>query len=344
MLNLPLISIALPVYNGEDYLEEAIQSVLAQDFADWELVIADNASTDGTEAILRRHAETEPRIRVHRAGCALGQVENVNRAVGLCQAEWVQFLCHDDVFAPGALAAIARQIRVAAGTRVALIGHGTAPLYPSGWWVESGGSIRRYHPAQYFAGVKAVGEGQIHSGVEIIEAICSLKDAPPLPALTTACVRREVLGGIGMFDIKYLHFDHFAWLTLLPHADYVWIEEILSLTRIHRNQVAVAVRKSLRSVRDHEVFWGDYVRGLERSQALGWRGRVLPFMKCLSIAGSCIGIECKRRGWRAGVRLATELSPKYWPFLPVMIARYYRREGIRAAPLLAMLPRSEVYP
>lgn len=340
----PQISIALPVYNGDDYLEEAIQSVLAQDFDDWELVVSDNASTDGTGEILRRHAAADPRIRVHRAERTIGQVENVNRSVEFCRAEWVQFLCHDDVFAPGALAAIAGQIRFAAGKPIALIGHRTAALYPSGWWIGADGFPQRYQSAKYFAGTPVRGGGEVHSGAKVVADICSLRPAPPLPALTTACVRRDAFKGIGMFDDKYLHFDQFAWLSLLPKVDYILIAGTLSLTRIHRNQVAVAVRKSLRSVRDYEAFWGGYVRQVALGQTLGWRGRLTPWLKCLSIAGSCIGIEFERGGWTSGLRLAGQLSPKYWLFLPLFVVRYRRREATRAAPLLAVLPRSEVYP
>ena len=59
----PRVSIAVPVYNGERYLRESLDGLLAQTFTDFELVIADNASTDGTETICREYAARDPRVR-----------------------------------------------------------------------------------------------------------------------------------------------------------------------------------------------------------------------------------------------------------------------------------------
>lgn len=62
----PTVSICLPVYNGENYLAIAIELMLAQTFADFELIICDNASTDRTEAICRRFAANDARLRYSR--------------------------------------------------------------------------------------------------------------------------------------------------------------------------------------------------------------------------------------------------------------------------------------
>lgn len=62
--NLPFVSIGMPVYNGADVIEQAIESVLSQSFRDFELIISDNASTDRTEEICRRYAaEDRPTSR-----------------------------------------------------------------------------------------------------------------------------------------------------------------------------------------------------------------------------------------------------------------------------------------
>ena len=58
----PRVSIAVPVYNGENYLEYALETALAQTYADFEIVISDNASTDGTEEICRRFVERDSRV------------------------------------------------------------------------------------------------------------------------------------------------------------------------------------------------------------------------------------------------------------------------------------------
>lgn len=59
----PRVSICMPVFNGENFIEEALDSISQQDFEDYELIVTDNASTDATEAIVRRYAASDKRIR-----------------------------------------------------------------------------------------------------------------------------------------------------------------------------------------------------------------------------------------------------------------------------------------
>jgi cellulose synthase/poly-beta-1,6-N-acetylglucosamine synthase-like glycosyltransferase len=66
----------MPVYNGENYLAETVDSILAQTFADFELVISDNASTDATEAICRAYAARDRRIRYVRNPSNIGAARN----------------------------------------------------------------------------------------------------------------------------------------------------------------------------------------------------------------------------------------------------------------------------
>jgi glycosyltransferase involved in cell wall biosynthesis len=97
---LPLVSIGLPVYNGENFVAEAIECVLAQSFSDWELVISDNASTDGTLNICRAFAARDPRISVHRNERNLGVARNYNRTFELSRGRYFAWLAHDDFVGP----------------------------------------------------------------------------------------------------------------------------------------------------------------------------------------------------------------------------------------------------
>src|SRR6202789_2802935 len=76
----PTVSVGMPVYNGETYLEVAISSVLAQSFDDLELIICDNASTDRTAEICQDYAARDPRIRYFRNAQNLGAAPNYNLA------------------------------------------------------------------------------------------------------------------------------------------------------------------------------------------------------------------------------------------------------------------------
>src|SRR5690348_1009140 len=97
---LPTVSICLPVFNGENYVAEAIESMLAQTFTDFELVITDNASTDRTEEICRKFAEVDGRIRYHRNERNVGGARNQAISVDLSRGRYVRLSAHDDKMAP----------------------------------------------------------------------------------------------------------------------------------------------------------------------------------------------------------------------------------------------------
>jgi glycosyltransferase involved in cell wall biosynthesis len=92
----PLVSILIPVYNGEPFLAECIDSVLAQDFADYELLISDDGSTDGSSGVIRRHAERDGRIRWWRNPRNLGIGGNFNACLKAARGEYVKYVLQDD--------------------------------------------------------------------------------------------------------------------------------------------------------------------------------------------------------------------------------------------------------
>jgi hypothetical protein len=96
----PLVSIGLPVRNGEQYLGEAAHSVLDQDYGRLELVICDNASDDGTQEICRRLAKADSRVRYHRHAQDIGLVPNFNSALQRACGTYFKWMGDDDRLAP----------------------------------------------------------------------------------------------------------------------------------------------------------------------------------------------------------------------------------------------------
>jgi glycosyltransferase involved in cell wall biosynthesis len=95
----PRLSIGLPVYNGENFLAESIESLLGQTYADFELIISDNASTDGTEDICRKYAERDSRIRYVRQRRNIGAAPNHNFVIEQARGELFKHASHDDLYA-----------------------------------------------------------------------------------------------------------------------------------------------------------------------------------------------------------------------------------------------------
>jgi glycosyltransferase involved in cell wall biosynthesis len=100
----PCVSIGLAVYNGEKYLKQAIDSILAQTFTDFELIISDNASTDRTQEICKEYLAKDSRIRYYRNGENIGGANNENRTFTLSRGEYFRWAADDDMCAPELIA------------------------------------------------------------------------------------------------------------------------------------------------------------------------------------------------------------------------------------------------
>lgn len=145
MSAVPLVSVVIPLYNHARYVEAAIASVRAQTLADWELLVIDDGSSDGSaeavEALLAR--SPDPRIRLHRQPNA-GSHATINRGLAMARGQYLAVLNSDDLFAPTRLEVLVERARAHGPlffgvTPVRLIdaeGRLVAPGDPAGWWLS----------------------------------------------------------------------------------------------------------------------------------------------------------------------------------------------------------------
>ena len=96
----PKLSLGIPVYNGAAYLAQLFDCLRAQTFVDFEAIISDNASTDGTEAICREVAAIDPRFRYGRNARNIGAAPNFNRVFEQATGRYFKWTAHDDLMAP----------------------------------------------------------------------------------------------------------------------------------------------------------------------------------------------------------------------------------------------------
>jgi len=96
--NSPLISIGLPVYNGQRYIRQSLNSLLAQDYKNFELIISDNGSTDETQQICLEYAKRDNRIKYYRSETNAGAAWNFNHVFELASGEYFMWTSHDDHF------------------------------------------------------------------------------------------------------------------------------------------------------------------------------------------------------------------------------------------------------
>lgn len=93
----PLVSVCIPVYNGEKYIAETIQSVLAQTYANIEIVVQDNASTDSTWSLLQEFAARYPQILIHGNAQNCGMAANWNLVINRASGDYIMLLSADDL-------------------------------------------------------------------------------------------------------------------------------------------------------------------------------------------------------------------------------------------------------
>lgn len=131
-MNLPAVSVLMPVYNAERYVGEAVESILGQTFSDFEFIIIDDGSTDGSLGILRKYADRDGRIRlVSRPNT--GYVVALNEAISLARGEYLARMDADDASLPERFQAQVDYLKkhpecVAVGTRVVVVDSDGDPL------------------------------------------------------------------------------------------------------------------------------------------------------------------------------------------------------------------------
>lgn len=211
----PAISVAMSVYNGERFLVPAIESVLAQDFRDFEFLIVDDGSTDASPAIIRSYAHRDSRIRP----CLRenrGLVASLNEMIEAARAPIVARMDADDICRPERFG---RQIGFLAGN----------PDYGVvGSWTEDIDSNERpYHVA-----------GKEHP--ETHEAfLTAIENGWPLLCHPAAMFRRDVVRSVGGYHGAFRHCeDYDLWLRLAGVTRLASIPERLLRYRHYENQVS----------------------------------------------------------------------------------------------------------
>ncbi|MGE0849764.1 MAG: glycosyltransferase family 2 protein [Hyphomicrobiaceae bacterium] len=114
-----MVSLAMPVFNGEKYIGSAIESLLSQDHENFELIITDNASDDATPAICRSYAERDARIRYIANPRNLGAAPNYNRGFEHARGTYLKWCAHDDLISPNYLSACVAALEADPGATLA---------------------------------------------------------------------------------------------------------------------------------------------------------------------------------------------------------------------------------
>lgn len=200
----PLISVLMPVYNGENFLSEAIDSILNQTFTNFEFVIINDGSIDGTEAILRRYEGADSRLRVYHQENR-GIANSLNRGIELCRGEYIARMDADDISLPSRF-----EKQVSFMEKHHRVG-------VCGTWIKVIGKSSEYI-LQY---------PQNHSMIR-----CQLIFGTAI-AHPTAFMRRAFFIQHALRYLKPHAEDYDLWVRCAKHFELANINEVLLLYRIH---------------------------------------------------------------------------------------------------------------
>lgn len=187
--NKPLVSVIMPAYNAERFIEAAVRSVMSQTVTDWELLILDDGSKDTTAAIAAKLASEDTRIRFLPNEANMGVAKTRNRGLDLCRGQYVALLDSDDIWLPEKLE---KQLALAEKTGADLI-------YCSyGIMDEHGAKARQDYLVSDRATMKSLLRENIIG--------CS-----------TVLLSRQVVDRY-RFEERFYHEDYVLWLTLLQEG------------------------------------------------------------------------------------------------------------------------------
>lgn len=100
---IPLVSVCIPLYNGEEFIVDCIKAVQEQDFYELEIIVVDDCSTDSSYKIVELMAKYDHRIRLYKNSKNLGLVKNWERCMQLVNTDWIKFIFQDDYLMPHAI-------------------------------------------------------------------------------------------------------------------------------------------------------------------------------------------------------------------------------------------------
>lgn len=219
----PLISICLPVFNGEDYLASALESILNQSERNFELLVADDCSSDGSFAIAEKFARLDRRVKAWRNHERRGLFENYNQCLLNSRGKYIKPMAQDDLLLPDMLSKCVEVLE--ARPQVALVSTRRRFIDERGNEIE---------PVCIHIGPEAwLGEGDsyIYAGADVTAA--SINPLQNLVGEPCTVMFRSEYAGRG-FSSRLRHFGDFEyWLRILQNGDFAYIPETLVAFRQH---------------------------------------------------------------------------------------------------------------
>ncbi|MCX6565179.1 MAG: glycosyltransferase [Candidatus Aminicenantes bacterium] len=267
--NVPLISVCIPSYNNERFIDAAIRSVLGQTLDDFELIVVDDRSSDGTQAKARAYSDA--RIRIIENDRNLGHEGNWNKALGEARGRFVKILPGDDILYPRCLERQTAAFGDRSAGDVALVSCARDIIDERGRKM-----MRRAFPGK---------EGSVPGPVAVRRSVRAGTNLIGEPG--AVLMRADLIARTGLFNAANLYvIDLDYWVRLLLHGRLAVISEPLCGFRVSRAAASTRIRTSqsrdfrdfLRRLGEDPRFGltaGDLRRGRIRASVNAWMRRLI---------------------------------------------------------------------
>jgi len=264
----PRVTVCIPLYNGERYLPQCIDSVLAQTYIDFELLLVDDGSSDQTVAIAQAYASRDSRVHVSTNRANLGMVQNWNRCIELAKGEWIKFVFQDDAIEPHCLVRMLDRadagVLLVACQRSIVFDDGIEPRVRE-WYEENRAML-----------------AAMFSAHQLVSAECCQRRALDRFGInlfgepSAVMVHRTAFERFGLFNpALIIACDLEFWTRVSIHAGAAFVPEDLAMFRVHK-QAASAVNHSQREFRTnvldnlvilHQYAFDDLYRPIRQAAA-----------------------------------------------------------------------------
>lgn len=297
----PLISVCIPNYNYEKFIGETIESVLAQTYENFELIIVDNGSTDSSAEIIKSY--NDPRIKFYQNETNIPVYQNINNAQKLAQGELVAVLHSDDLYEPNFLEEIVKAYEEYPSQKVFVTG---VYLY--------------HHEENKVIIQRPFSTGGLKVKLEVLLRLCKENN---IGNGVNVVYHRDCLEKSGMFSDEFKYSaDYDLWFRLAELYNFVYIPKILTYYRIHDSNLSHTVNKNLSMVREsYEIFYKNLTKSKILTEDLYNNAFFINYNYVL-YKFYCLGVKYKSGSYLRELLnyLKTILNGKY--FNPVLYYTY----------------------
>lgn len=215
MIESPLVSIILPVYNGEKYIRYAIESIVQQSYKNWELIIIDDCSNDGTHDIVREFEERDSRIVCYRNQINLKLPRSLNRGFSLAKGDYFTWTSDDNILKENMLEVLVNELRKS--PEIGMVYSNYILIDADGNQLET---VKEADPYYLIYG-----------------NVCG----------ASFMYRREVANEVGEYDAAmFLAEDYDYWIRIYCKTEMKHIDEVLYLYRVHDQSLSETRKEKIK--------------------------------------------------------------------------------------------------